>query len=449
MDKEAIQCKRTGRWHALVPENLDITQFGVKADKIALILDRMYRAKLYKNDYGFNDKRKKFSEPVSISTKRLVQMLREPSAPLLDMICNSKRHKSNGTQPVARVIMRVKPGIEGKHCAHYKLAKEYRTKPKIHRLQRTKKPVFSYDQEAMDDVIAGWSEGNHVSYQTVCKHIKGLTLTIDEEGCKELIEQIRNKYIQDARQSYINEKILGYKTRHPEMSNDRATIKAIASWEKKSEERIKELNEKNYDRLLFIEDKVLELKDRDTMPVYSRDDQGRLHYYLTNMPEELRPYVRLNGCKMVSYDLKTSQPVFIWTALQDYIDKYNITFDDVKKQGDEMLDTIKKCNGGIVPDYVIEGIGRLKRKRRDDTLVEEMVQFGKVLGKDFYEDIMKEIEWKKLPNGKFDRKDFKSKVLFNFLYGTMPKWSTVRGDKTIMNYFITKFPAVYCVLWKM
>ena len=446
-DKEAILTKKIGKWRAFVPDGLDMDKFGDKKDKIALILDRMYRASMYKNDYGFTGKRKKFTEEVSISTKRLVETLHEASAPLLDMICYSKRHKENGTEPIERVIVRVKSKIQGKRAAQYRLAKEYRVKPKIHRLQRTKKPVFSYDNEVNDDTIAGWLKaGYSESYKTVCEHIKCLTLGIDEQECKALIERIRDEYIQEDKAAYIKEKVSELVKKYPK---DVAMDKATASWEKKSEERIKELNEKNYDSLLFIEDKVLEMKDRDTMPIYSRDDYGRLHYYLTNMPEELRPYIRLNGCKVMSYDLKTSQPVFIWTALKDYIKEHNITFEDIKKQADEIIEVIKKCSDGHVPDFVLNGIATLKRKRKEGTIEKEMIEFGKVLGKDFYEDIMKTIEWKRLSDGKFDRKSFKNKVLFGFLYGTMPNWSEKSGQKTIMHYFFDRFPSLYCILWRM
>jgi len=136
------------------------------------------------------------------------------------------------------------------------------------------------------------------------------------------------------------------------------------------------------------------------------------------MPEELRPYIRLDGCKLVSYDLGTSQPVFIWIALRDFIRSNNITLDDVKQQADEIMNTIKDCNDGIVPDFMQEGFAALKRKRNPDILDIEMEQLSKVLGKDFYEDIMQTLDWERLPDGKFNRKTFKSKILFQFLYGT-------------------------------
>jgi hypothetical protein len=414
--------------------------FGDKADKIAIILDRMYRAMWYKNDYGFPRRRRKFTQRVAISMKHLVKILHEPAAPILDMICYSSRHHQHGTKPIETVLDRVKQGIRGKRCSLYVLAEPYRITPKISRLQRDK-PVFKHNKEKMDMKIAGWSE----NYQTVCNHIKTLTLDMDADQCDELIERIRDKYIQSAREKYIGIGTSKLMARYPKWSEEYAGEKATARWKNHCEKRIKKLDEKNYDKLLFIQDKFLEMEGKDEMPIYSLDPQGRLHYYLTNMSEELRPYIRLDGCKMVSYDLVTSQPVFIWITLREYIRENNIKLDEVKQQANEILDTIRHCNNGIVPDFVQVGLSALVQKRREQTLDDEMEQLGKVLSKDFYADIMRTIEWQ------LDRKKFKSKVLFPFLYGKKPSWgkSDSPDRKTMMHYFIKKFPAVYCVLWRM
>jgi hypothetical protein len=191
------------------------------------------------------------------------------------------------------------------------------------------------------------------------------------------------------------------------------------------------------------------MEGKSEMPIYKQDERGRLYYYLTNMSEELRPYIRLEGCKMMSYDLGTSQCVFVWVTLREYIRENRITLADIKEQAIEIIDTIKHCGEGIVPDYVQEGFNALKRKRKPQTLDDEMRQLGKLLSKDFYDDIMRTIEWERLANGNFDRKRFKTKILFPFLYGRKPSWQSKTDRKTIMHYFLKKFPAVYCVLWRM
>ena len=437
--KSIQRMMRISRGHALVPRNLDMTLFGDKKDKIALILDRVYRAKMYRNDYGFANERHKFTESVGINMEYLTKILREPATPILDIICRSPRHEQSGTEPIEEVLVRVKSAAPGKRSAQYVLAEKYRVKPEIHRMQRINRPTFKHDKEAMEKEIAGWSE----NYQKVCGNIKMLTLEMDEVQCDKLIQQKRNKYIQDDQEKYVEYKTPKLITRNPKLNEATARPRATAQWERHREKRIVKLDEKNYDKLLFIRDKFLEMEDKDEMPIYALDPQGRLHYYLTNMPEELRQYIRFDGCKMMSYDLKTSQPVFVWIALGEYIRKNEITLNDIKQQANEILDTIKLCNNGIVPDFVQDGFTALKLKRKPDALDTEMNKFGKVLGKDFYADIMKTIEWQS------DRKKFKTKVLFPFLYGRYPSWSTKRGRKTIMQYFLKKFPAVYCVLWRM
>ena len=433
------------RGHTLVPRKLDMSKFGDKADKVALILDRVYRAKMYRNDYGFTNKRRKFSEKVAINMEHLGRILHEPAAPILDMICHSERHIKNGTQPIETVLVRVNPAIPEKRSAQYVLAEPYQDKPKIHRLQRINKPKFRHVKDEMDAMIANFLP----NYQKVCEHISSLTLKMDAGECDELIRQTREQYIEDGKRRYIKSKIAELMARDQAMTKASARTKATTLWEQYSKKRIEKLDEKNYDCLLFIMDKFLEMEGRDELPVYSLDEQGRLHYFLTNMTEELRPFIRLNECKVMSYDIGTSQPVFIWIALQEYIRTNSITLVWVKNQADEILETIKQCNDGIVPDFVREGFKALKQKRKLDTLEDEMKQFGKVLGKDFYDDIMQTIEWEKLSNGKFNRKKFKTKVLFPFLYGRFPSWRSKAGHKTITHYFLKKFPAVYCVLWKM
>jgi len=423
----------------LVPKNLDMSLFGGKGDKIALVLDRMYRAKMYRNAYGYDRRKKDFTEPVALNMKCLVEMLGEPATPVLDMICRSKRHAQNKTQPIVEVLDRVKRAKKGVRSALYKLAEPYRVQPRIHRLRRINNPVFKYDKAAMDKVIADYPD----NYRRVCGHIKTLTLEIDEAQCEELIQRIRDKYIQKDREEYIGDKIFKLMAQYPKMNEGTANARATASWERCSQKRIARLDDEHYDSLLFIRDKVLEMEGKTEMPIYSIDEQGRLHYYLTNLSEVLRPYILLNGCKMVSYDLGTSQCVFVWVTLREYIRENNLTLDGIKRQADEIMETIRQCNDGAIPDYVCEGFSTLKRKRRPQTLDDEMKQLGKLLGKDFYADIMQTIGWQ------FGRKRFKTEVLFPFLYGKKPSWNPKTERKTMMHYFVQKFPAVYCVLWKM
>jgi len=86
--------------HAFVPRNLDMSVFGEKADKIAMILNHLYRIRLYKNDYGFAKQNKDFSRGVALGMNHLRKVVGENASPLMDMICHSKRHDENGTHPI-------------------------------------------------------------------------------------------------------------------------------------------------------------------------------------------------------------------------------------------------------------------------------------------------------------------------------------------------------------
>ena len=391
---------------ALVPRNLNMSLFGNKADKVAMILNCIYRLKTYKDDYGHVRHRCDFTKPVALNMARLRETLCENPAPVMDMICRSKRHEENGTHPIEVVIERVRPAKRGEQSAQYRFVAQYQIKPKLHRIKRTSLPVFNRNKSREAAMIAGWPE----PYQKVCKHIRTLTLEMNEQQLEDLIQQIRSKYIQADRKKFVEAKIDALLKRHPNMSEVDAEANAIASWEEVSEKRIDELDEDHYDSQLFIRDKFFEMQGEDEFPIYSLDEQGRLHYYLTNMSEEMRPYVRLDGCKMVSYDLGTSQCVFVWITLREYIRENDITLDGIKKQANEIMETMAQYGDGTIPEYAREGFDVLKRRRSQHTLDREMKQLSILLSKDFYADIMKIIDWDRLPNGEFNRKKFKGDV---------------------------------------
>jgi hypothetical protein len=236
---------------------------------------------MYKNAYGYAKPRGQFTDPVAINMKHLKMILKENATPILDLICRSQRHEQDGTQPIEEVLIRVKSAVNGYHSALYVLANPYRVKPCIYKLKRLRNPVFKYDKEEMDKIIAGWSE----NYQNVCASIMTLSLEMNEEQCKGLIGRIRDEYIQEDRKMYIDKKISTLMKRSSKVSKDIAQKKAIASWEEVRTKRIAQLDEEHYDSLLFIENKFLEMDNKTEMPIYSLDEMGRLHYYLKICPK--------------------------------------------------------------------------------------------------------------------------------------------------------------------
>lgn len=402
----------------MYPSNLDLSLFGKDAEKVAWIMDRIYRGGEYADSNGFLCHNLHY--PVSVSMERLREYsgVSNP-ARIMDLICRSDRHQQYGTQPIEEVIERVSYSNHALNlCAKYRFVQKYRTKPNLLELKRTTAARFRRrSKKQTEEMIAKMPE----SYQTVCKHIKKLCLAMSKEQLQELLRTDREEYLRN----------------DPEL--------AKLTDERDRNRRIAELDDEHYNARLFIRDKFEEAQGERELPIYSCDKQGRLHYYITNMTGKLRSFIRLNGCKVVSYDLGTSQCVFIWIALREYIQREGITLTGIKTQADEIIQTIKQCGDGVVPDYVTKGFGVLKRKRSEQALSDEMRKLGKLLGKDFYEDIMKTIDWKRLPDGSFDRGKFKQEVLFSFLYGKNLTWK----ENDMMKYFISKFPAVYCMLWKM
>ena len=292
-----------------VPGNLNMRQFGHDARKIAQILDYIYRAEMYRDQYGCLKKKKcNFHKPVTINIATLKKVLHDNPRKYMEKIC---RLGSLSNTLIEEVIIRVKKPNQFKHqSGRYLFAKPYRVKPVHLHLPRLETANFrKREREIMKQMVASFPE----NYRNVCQHIQKLTLEINEAQQEELIQQIRNEYIQRVKEEYIQWECTSLAKDYPKMNQYELQGWGEMIWEESDSKKcIKELDEENYDRILFIRDKFLEMRHEDEFPVYSKDAQGRLHYYLTNMSEELRPYVRMDGKKLVSYDLGTSQCVFIW-----------------------------------------------------------------------------------------------------------------------------------------
>ena len=60
---------------------------------------------------------------------------------------------------------------------------------------------------------------------------------------------------------------------------------------------------------------VMAIKDRSPIR-YDRDDYGRVHTVLTNLPSALRQFLRLEGSPLINLDIANSQPMFLGLVLQ-------------------------------------------------------------------------------------------------------------------------------------
>ena len=59
---------------------------------------------------------------------------------------------------------------------------------------------------------------------------------------------------------------------------------------------------------------VVAIKDKSPIR-YNQDDYGRVHTVLTNLPSDLRQFLRLNGSPLVNLDIANSQPMFLGLVL--------------------------------------------------------------------------------------------------------------------------------------
>jgi len=148
--------------HAFVPKNLDMSQFGEKADKIAMILNYVYRKRVYADSSGVRMKRD-YTRGIALSMQHLRKVIGENATPLLSTICDmSSKKRQDVPFPLIDVLERIKPAVKGKSAAIYRLTKPYQVRPKIYRLQRTSPPGFKYNKEEMEKTIANWPENYRI-----------------------------------------------------------------------------------------------------------------------------------------------------------------------------------------------------------------------------------------------------------------------------------------------
>ncbi len=122
-----------------------------------------------------------------------------------------------------------------------------------------------------------------------------------------------------------------------------------------------------------------------------KDEYGRFHTNLTNVKKELRPYIQVNGHKMVGLDIKSCQPALLYSLLCQELDYFKSI-----NSGTWYADkSIKEMFGDIRDDYAVNGnfyYGPKKWKVNIDLKIGEVsknfeLEYEKELKK--YENILK------------------------------------------------------------
>lgn len=195
---------------------------------------------------------------------------------------------------------------------------------------------------------------------------------------------------------------------------------------------------------------ITEGRNARLVPFYSVDDYGRFHYYLTNLPKSLRPFVRFNGKRVTSYDITSSQCIFFAMAVRDETSGRNeINFHYI-------LNEIERVRPKFIPDIEaflhaeLIALGKENpsysqlRSHRKRQLDNEITTLFQALSGDFYRFMMEKagLKWSAEDEFERKRKSFK-KDFFEFLYGPNNRRSR------IFRAFQKTFPYIMLVLWKM
>lgn len=428
----------------LVPSNLDMSRFGPDADRIAFILDRVYEG-IMEGNYEEDEDEYDLGIPVTINTDYLKTVLKEPSPQrLLDQIA---RPVAAGSRSVDHRISRlVEEVIEtdgkylaGEHSRSYSLTEKFQASPvEYWTSSNFVRGFYDAEKKRMERIL----KDHHPSYRKACEHLKRLTLDISKEQLDALIAGLQNDYRQDFKREFLDDLADNYPYREgeflPGFEWEYAREKVEGIWDFQEDELLAWIDAKKHRKIAFALNKIHRVKGIDCdqdyeFPVASIDSYGRLHHHLSNIPKYLRPFVRMDGCRVASYDLKTSQPVFLCLTLEKFVDEKGITLIDIKQQAEEIIDTISGIDGEV-PPYLCNGFQTLLRKRSDGIIQDEFRRFRQLLRKDFYEDMIGFLQrerpvselcrlspHRKRWNG---RGEFKGKIFFPFLFGMNLSWKT-------------------------
>ena len=404
----------------LIPDNLDLTEFTYP-EETAIFLDmlvyRCYLSNLKSNkwfDKHRKDKAIYYSDRWVTIPSRTLKNINASYTPFIGEL-------------IDRGVIKRKPFTKGKAFG-YRLTAEYKDRPLslyLPQKQPTEKHVLrklKQQEQKFKSSIQKWAN------KSLEDSKQG---TVSTEGYRRTFENIRSISL-----SYTEE----------DMNQVLAEIQ--------KGEGIKPVHKRNH-LLRKLHEMIESDSSTRVVPFYSIDAYGRFHYFLTNMPKRIRPFVRMNGKRVVGYDITSSQCVFFVLSVSDE-SKQQIDFDTIRKsinrwspkffpELDKFLeDDFNKAKG---PDYVISDKTNHKRKvqkHRQGQLEKEIRSLLQELSGDFYEFMMRKSgeKWSSDEEFQKKRKAFKGKF-FEFLYGSN------RRRTSIFKAFRGLFPYTTMVLWQM
>jgi len=450
-----------------VPYNVDMSQFeNIRWDKerIAYILDYIYRG--CEEGISSGDVEFEFSAKTPIHYETLRYVIRGEPKRILNRIARSPWNM----EPEIAILETDGSFVPGTRSREYRLTEKYRVDPQCVSVTGIKvNEWFEKERKTALKSISKQPENMQPGYLAVIVNLKRLTLEITEEQLQEILQATRAELVEfelDTERQWLvdkmcvlREKIYGFEEKYPSWVHETVWEQANKLWDKlKPDSRPKQAIVKKErsirQRCALIESKVRRVRDfvdgkpiDYEFPFSSIDEQGRLYHHLTNMPKCLRPFVRMDGHKCVSYDLGTSHCVFVCLAVQEYIKENKYTVAMARKQAAEIVRVVRKCTGNVM--YGTNTFYSLRDRRAnragnmDKAILDELKLFKKLLVKDFYQHAIDHINHGRRDYEKYDRDSFKREVFFKFLYGKNLEFY----HNEMVNYFIELFPVIYTILW--
>lgn len=399
----------------LVPQNLDLEKFTYP-EHTARFVDLLIR-------YRFASHKHSRDKSCSATPKFYGDRVVRVSAKTIRKLVGRKRHKKIIDELISEgVIERRKQYKIGVKSFGYRFTTKYRDEHCIpHQPSMSEMPP-----EKIIGDLSDRSKRQKEKFENRIKEVK-----VGVEGYKISFSHIGNISLECTKEAFE----IVTKTAVEQWMREYRSKKSSA----KPHDDFGHVHKSNY--LLWKYTEIEEAAGTKFVPFYQLDDFGRFHYYLTNLPRELRPYGRINGNRVIAYDITSSQVIFFAVILRErcsncFSRRENIDFPKI-------IEEIRELYPRFMPMGIFKKEAQNKSNRRSYTLQQyrlkrfrdEIELLFRMLQGDFYAEMMKECGWS------HSRDDFKKKF-FEILYGPNGNYRC-----EVFKGFCRLFPYTALVLW--
>lgn len=418
-----------------VPESLDLSMFS-KPEKAARILDMIIRRRFLSNlrsnkNYSGRHKDVFYSDRWVTIPSRTLKNIQDDYSTTIDELLDYG------------VIERDYFSRSEHKAYSYRFTKEYRDsllkcvsfRPKNEKwFDRWLQDKREKEKKTLAEKKGNPSESAIHGYLLALDQLNSITLEYEKSDIDDLMWKIRKR--EEAKRREARQK------RNPTKRKRRS---------RKDAQGITGIHKCNH--IFFKLHEIIEGRQARLVPFYCVDNYGRFHYFLTNLPKSLRPFIRLNGKQVVGYDITSSQCIFFAMAVRDEAkSRDGINFHYILNEIERLWPNFFRDKEIFLHKEML-ALGKenqsdisysQRRSYRKRQLEKEIEILFQALSEDFYRFLMKKagIRWKTKVEFKKKRKTFKENF-FEFLYGPNKKRSR------IFRAFQKTFPYITLVLWKM